>query len=121
MGFPVLVMAMSATLRDPIGLTFLAGRTAARRPAILDGLQDFCIIATTKSISLAEVVGGGNGNGNGMASLTGVVYGHSNRFVPSALAHRASSSSRSWWEGAVPSRVLYRYLCTPYIPHQAKL
>jgi len=70
MGFPVLVMAMSATFRDPIGLTFLVGRTAARRPAILDGLQDFCIIVT-KSVSLADVVGVGNGNGNGNGKLDG--------------------------------------------------
>lgn len=45
MGFPVLVMAMSAMLRLAIGLIFLFGRAAARRPAILDGLQDFIVAA----------------------------------------------------------------------------
>lgn len=40
---------MSETLRAPIGANF-CGRTAARRLAILDGLQDFCMMATKVSI-----------------------------------------------------------------------
>lgn len=111
MGFPVLVMAMSATFRDPIGVTFLVDRAAARRPAILDGLQDFCIIVTTRSRALADVVGVGNGKGK--LDGSGLCYGHSNRFVPSASVHRAS---RSWWEQQE------YVLRTPYsVAHQAKL
>lgn len=45
MGFPVRVIAISDILdRDEGQWTLFLGLAAVRRPAILDGLQDFCIV-----------------------------------------------------------------------------
>jgi hypothetical protein len=53
MGFPVLVIEISdmCRLRGALLTVPLLARTAVRRPFILDGLQDFCIVAVVLKIN----------------------------------------------------------------------